>query len=254
MEWLLRLYPLLDDNGADDGAGGGAGGGDGGGDDAAVQAALTRFLNKNGFGKLTGNADIMAPLQLIYRDNYQARAQKRALEQKIDALQKAQVPDGGVALDKDQAALWQTLQDKQITDQAKLTAVLERAEKLPKLERQQLLGKAARAAGYKDHVLDTVLGDLPVQLKDPKADPSKPDSYVVVHQVDGKDTQTAVTDWVKQNRADYLPSLIATGGTLPNLPPGAAASAAGDDGKAFVKQWAAQRRGKADDKAGQTAS
>ena len=237
------MYPLLAKHGAGDSSAAQP-------SDADIEASLLRYLKNNGYS-LQGESkqELLPPLMMIYKEGYEARETSRQLKTELDELREKVPDDNAIVLDEEQAKVWELITGRELVDEAKLSETLERGEKFPKLERQQRLAKIALAAGWKDNVLDTVLGDRTPVLKDPKADPNKLESYVIETESEGKTSQEPVQDWVKSNRADYLPSLTQAGArgfnpTPTGIPPGPTSNANSSTNSDYVKSYVDRRKGK----------
>jgi hypothetical protein len=137
-------------------------------------------------------------------DNYTLREQRRGLRAEVADLKSKTAPEGARVLTKDEAAVYDAyaaLGKK--PDELKQAIDLngEATTELARLKREQLLGKAAAASGFKPSVLQTLAGDLPIELRDVDG---KPAAFV-----EGKPlAEYAGTAW-----ADFLPALTVQTGT-----------------------------------------
>ncbi|HMQ29152.1 MAG TPA: hypothetical protein PKD53_00425 [Chloroflexaceae bacterium] len=187
------------------------------------------------------NNDAMALAAQLYSENYQLRDRNRQLS--------AQAPaEGSVVLTREQAAQWTAYQQLG-ADPAALATQLQGAQQaqqqLVSLQRQQLIGQVAEAAGYKAAVLGQLPGsaDLAFELRDVTVD-GKAVKQAFVKPRDGE--AVALSAYARQHWADFLPALAAgqqqqTQGTpFPGQQPGGATPPA-DPVAAFAQRAQQQR-------------
>ncbi len=136
-------------------------------------------------------------LNTVEADNARYRQQIRDLQ--------AQVPaEGAVVLSGDDATRWQAYQELGAPDE-----IRQQREQYQTLQRRQLLGEAAQAAGYKASVLETLAGSLSLELREEQHEGQavrRP--FVVPEEGDA----VALTEYAAQHWADFMPSLVAQNG------------------------------------------
>lgn len=187
MKILERAY--------DEGNPGGTGGGDNDtATDDRVQRSLAKLLKRH-------DGDAASVATLLFTENKEYRDKLRATEATITEL-KGKVPaEGALVLTPDQAATWQAYQGLgKPEDLEKLKG------ELTTMQRRQLLSQAAGAHGYKEAVLGTLVGDLPLEIRDVEKDGKKQAAAFVK---DDKGQETALPEYAAANWADFLPSLAA---------------------------------------------
>lgn len=140
------------------------------------------------------NGDATRLAEQLYRDNYEQREELRT-------LRAARPADGAVVLSPEQAAHWQAYQ--QLGTPEALTTERTQAqhlqERAARLEREQTLRRAAEVANLRPNVLAR-LPDLPaVEVQEGET----PSAFAVP--ADGQ--RVALTDYVAQHYADFLPAL-----------------------------------------------
>lgn len=178
-------------------ADGGAQGGAGGQQQQDPAEGLRNALQR-------ANNDAMALAAQLYSENYQLRDRNRQLT--------AQAPaEGGVVLTREQAAQWAAYQQLG-ADPAALAQQIQGAQQaqqqLASLQRQQLIGQVAEAAGYKAAVLGQLPGaaDLAFELRDVTVD-GRAVKQAFVKPKDGE--AVALSAYAQQHWADFLPALAA---------------------------------------------
>lgn len=131
-------------------------------------------------------------LNAVEADNARYRQQIRDLQGQVPA-------EGAVVLTGDDVANWQAYRALGAPDE-----IRQQREQFDALQRRQLLGDAAQAAGYKASVLETLAGSLALELRDVQVD-GKPVRTPFVVPDDGD--AVALTDYAQQHWSDFLPSL-----------------------------------------------
>lgn len=151
------------------------------------------------------NNDAQRVAWLLYQDNHAARSEARDLQSRVLELQnqmvqiQQQVPtDGSVVLSGDQANAWTRYQELGTPDD-----IATLRSNLTTLERGQVLRNAAEAHGYKVSVLQTLVGNLSLELR-PNADGSGNTAHIIT----GENQATPLPDYVQQTWPDFLPALL----------------------------------------------
>lgn len=233
MRYLNSLFTFSPENG-DGGdtpppAGDGSSGGQG-----DPNKGYAKLLRRHG-------DDAGAVAALLYQENYQHRERIRQLTAENAEL-KGKVPAAdAVVLTAEQAKSWQAYQS--LGKPEEVTAQLERTKKL---ERDQLVGKAAEAAKFKPAVLGTLLGDMPVEVKEVEADGKK---VAVAYVTPAGGAATPLTDYAKANWADFLPALEAASssnggglGAATGTKPFVKQSVSGGNTQSKVQGWKEQNQ------------
>lgn len=137
----------------------------------------------------------------VQSDNYSLREKNRALRQQVTEAA-GKVPAGSVVLSAEDAQALEAYRalGKPEDVKTKLESLTPVQQELHGLKRERAITKAAEAAGFKPAVLNTLAGDLDIQVK-PGQD-GKPLAVVVK---DG--AETALTDFAKAEWAEFLPAL-----------------------------------------------
>lgn len=151
---------------------------------------------------------------LLLQENRGYREQIRTLEQQVRDLEGRVPGDDAVVLSGDDATRWQAYQELGAPDE-----IRQQREEYQTLQRRQLLGEAATAAGFKAPVLERLADGLTVELRDVQQDGQtvrRP--FVVPEEGDA----VALPDYARQNWADFLPALTAEPG--------------GSQGRSFISQ------------------
>jgi hypothetical protein len=153
--------------------------------------------------QLGTNVDETALMRLLEKqaDNSQLREQRRTLRQEVTDLKSKAAPEGTRVLSTDEAKAYDAYAALGKPDDLRKAIDLngEATAKLARLEREQLLGKAASAAGFKSAVLQRLAGDLPIEIRDVDG---KPAAFVKDATGETPLTEYATTAW-----ADFLPAL-----------------------------------------------
>lgn len=151
------------------------------------------------------NGDAMAFATQLFDENHSLRADKRTLNEQLEAA-KAKIPaEGAKVLTPAEAADYDAYvalgKPKEIQDRIDAHSTLETENAA--LKKKDVLREVADLHGYKLSVLedrDKAAGGLEFTFKEDK------DRRKVAHVKDG-DKETPVTEYAESNWADYLPSL-----------------------------------------------
>lgn len=147
------------------------------------------------------NNDAMALAAQLYSENYQLRDRNRQLTATAPA-------EGSVVLTREQAAQWTAYQQLGAPDAlgTQLQQAQQAQQQLTTLQRQQLLGQVAEAAGYKASVLGQLPGaaELAFEVREATVD-GKTVKTAYVRPKDG--AEVALSAYAQQHWADFLPAL-----------------------------------------------
>lgn len=136
---------------------------------------------------------------LLFQENYQHRQELRTaqgrvteLEQEMQQLNGRLPAEGNIVLDTDQATLWQQYQ------------TLGTPEQLGQTLRTDLLRQAADAHGYKASALQTLAGDLRIELRQEDRDgQTVPVAYVI----QGENDAIPLDQYAQTHWTDFINSL-----------------------------------------------
>lgn len=144
------------------------------------------------------DGDTSQALELLYRDNFNLREQLRAL--------RGQLPQDGQrvvdAADADALTAYRELGEIDALRQS-LQDLDDLRERVAQAERDALIREVAEIAGYKPSVLAEIGRDLQFEI----AEVQDAGGTRRVANVKDGDRAIPIHDWMKSNRADFLPAL-----------------------------------------------
>lgn len=169
--------------------------------------------------------DAAKALAKLVDENHDLREKNRGLKADLTAAQAKAPAEGAVVLSGDDATAWAAY--TALGAPADLTKQLDDAKaatgRLAALEREQVVTKAATAAGYKPAVLLDLAAakGFDVEVKSETVEGTAADvAYAVPKGADGKPGQPVkLADYVTQHLADYVPALTAAPTTPPPVRP-----------------------------------
>lgn len=206
---VLRYRSTGDGGGSGNGNTGGSGGEGGIVHQNTPAETLKAELAKrnNDFNKLA--EDLLA-------DNARVRERRRQVEEENATLKGKAIPEGGIALTKEEAELWKVFKElgKPEEVKQKLEEYPTVSAELKGLKREKEMNRLAKIVGFRGSVLarlDKTEGGLEYIEKEELSDADDPDSEKVQRvYVKQGDKEIELTAFARRNWDEFMPSLQAS--------------------------------------------